>query len=152
MLDSIIQRRLEGALSAIARRLAVRGVQGEGVALAALAAGLAAALLAGSTLYVWALAFLVLNRVLGAIEKALARVGAAGDFSFYLSVTGDALFWGAFVLAFAWTIPEAAQVAAVLLFALMVLAVGELAFALSGARRGLRGEAGGALSRLVEET
>ena len=157
MLDSSLQIRLQGPLTEIGRRLAANGVKAEALVALGFGAGVLAAVLAASGLYLAALLLLVVNRILGAVEKAMARAGGGSDFSFFLATALDLAFWGAFVLAFAFADHAAALVSAILLFALMTLAGTSLAFALAGVRRGLAGEPAtadgvGILARLVEET
>lgn len=157
MLDRALHNSLAGPLAEIARRLAAKGVKPEAATLGGFGAGLLAAVLAGSGLTLGALFLLIVNRAAGLIEKALARLGEGGGFAFYLAVVCDAVFWGAFVLAFAFADSGAALVAAILLFALMTLASSALAFALAGARGSLAADPAGPgitglLARLVEES
>jgi hypothetical protein len=157
MLDAMLQAGLGGPLSALSRRLAARGVGGEAVLVAGFAAGLAAAVLAASGVTWVALALLLVNRLCGALEKGMDGPGAGGPFAFYLATTLELVFWGAFVLAFAFTEPGTARAAAFLLFALMTLGGSALAFALAGVRRGLAADVPSAslpgfFARLVEQS
>lgn len=152
MLDAAISQRLNPFTSKIAQRFLVWGLNGETVVLIGIVLGLVASFLAGLSLYIWALFFLLVNRAFGLIEKSLFQIDTTKERSFYLFILGDVFFWGSFVLAFAFSHSGATLVAAALMFSLMIYSTTSLAFVSSALRNELSHDESPPLARLVEET
>lgn len=152
MLDTAISTRLNPLTSKISHRFLMWGFHGETVVLAAIAMGFMAALLAGLSLYIWALFFLLLNRAFSLIEKSLFQIDTVKERTLYLSVLSDVFLWGSFALAFAFSNSGATLVAAVFLFSLMIYSTTVLAFVLSAQRKEIIQDRSPKLARLVEET
>jgi phosphatidylglycerophosphate synthase len=146
MLDGVLRGHIDRATAPIGARLAGMGVSANQVTLAGLVLGLiAAGLIAAGSGLVWALSFILANRVLDGLDGAVARAktgsGRKTDFGGYLDITCDFVFYGAIPLAFAVRAPENALPAAVLLAAFYVNGASFLGFAIFAAKRSLAPDA-----------
>jgi phosphatidylglycerophosphate synthase len=80
--------------------------------------------------YQWALAAILLNRLLDGLDGAVARDTGITDRGGFLDITLDFIFYAAVVLGFALADPANALAAATLLFAFMGTGSSFLAFAI----------------------
>ncbi|MBU6372399.1 MAG: CDP-alcohol phosphatidyltransferase family protein [Alphaproteobacteria bacterium] len=144
MFDAALRRLIDPPLDAVARGLAAAGIGANAVTLAGAAVAIAvgAAIVAGA--YGWALALIVLNRVLDGLDGAIARRAGATDFGGYLDTVCDYLFYGVVPLAFAIADPAGAGAAAAAVLASFCLTASSyLAFAALAAKNGLTTRARG---------
>lgn len=108
MLDATLRPFKDAALARPARRLG-RWVSPGAVTAAALAAGLAAAGMAGRRLYGAALALWLVGRLLDGLDGAVARQrGRADDLGAYLDMVADTLVYAAIPLGIAVGVDERA--------------------------------------------
>jgi phosphatidylglycerophosphate synthase len=145
MLDAAMRHLIDPALTRAGRWLALRGVGADGVTLAGLALGLAAAaLIATGAATVLALIPLLLSRIADGLDGAVARVRGKTDFGGFLDIGCDFLFYGAIPMAFVLRDPGANGVAgAFLLMTFYANGATFLGFAIMAAKRGLETRARG---------
>jgi phosphatidylglycerophosphate synthase len=145
MLDATMRHLIDPALTRAGRWLAARGIGADGVTLAGLALGLAAAaLIATGAATVLALIPLLLSRIADGLDGAVARVRGKTDFGGFLDIGCDFLFYGAIPMAFVLRDPGANGVAgAFLLMTFYANGATFLGFAIMAAKRGLETRARG---------
>jgi phosphatidylglycerophosphate synthase len=145
MLDGLLRGVIDAPLSRGGRWLADRGASPDGVTVAGLVFGLAAAGL------IWAgwsglivLALLFASRLADGLDGAVARARGKTDFGGYLDIVCDFVFYGAVPLAFVLRDPSAnAAAGAFLLFSFYVNAATFLGYAILAEKRGLTTRARG---------
>ncbi len=130
MLDGAVRKLLDPVFNVIARYLAKTGISANFITLAAVLVGLAVLIPLTLQNYLVALALIVVNRLMDALDGAVARRNGITDLGGFFDVVGDFIFFGAVVLGFALAAPEAnALAAAWLLFAFMGAEASFLAYA-----------------------
>lgn len=130
MLDGAVKKVLAPVFSGIARQLVKTGLSANFVTLTAVVVGLAVLIPLALQNYTLALALIVVNRLLDALDGAVARHNGITDLGGFFDVVGDFIFFGAVVLGFALADSDAnALAAAWLLFAFMGAEASFLAYA-----------------------
>lgn len=130
MLDGAIKKVLNPIFGGIARYLAKTGISANAITLTAVVVGLAVLIPLALQNYLAALALIAVNRLLDALDGAVARRNGITDLGGFFDVVGDFIFFGAVVLGFALADPQAnALAAAWLLFAFMGAEASFLAYA-----------------------
>lgn len=107
MLDAAARRLIDPPLNRLGRALARRGATADGVTLAGLALGLAAAALIALGAPLWALLPLLASRLADGLDGAVARATRKTDWGGYLDIAADFAFYGAIPLAFVLADPAA---------------------------------------------
>ncbi len=130
MLDGAVKKVLNPVFGGIARYLAKTGISANAITLTAVVVGLAVLIPLALENYMAALALIAVNRLLDALDGAVARRNGITDLGGFFDVVGDFIFFGAVVLGFALADTEAnALAAAWLLFAFMGAEASFLAYA-----------------------
>ena len=139
MLDGWMRPVIDPILGRIGKTLAAQRVTADGVTLAGLALGLAAAgVIALGGMGFWALVPLLASRVADGLDGAVARVRGKTDFGGYLDIVCDFLFYAAIPLAFVLRDPGANGVAgAVLLASFYVNGATFLGYAVLAEKKGM---------------
>lgn len=117
MLDRQMRLVIDPPLNAAGRQLARAGVTADGVTLAGLILGLAAAAMIAVGYPTGALLPLLISRVADGLDGAVARATQKTDFGGYLDITADFLFYGAVPFAFVILDPTAHGLAGAFLLA-----------------------------------
>jgi len=142
MFDRRVLELSRGFLSALAARLAARGIRADHVSWFGFVAGLVAVPLIALQQSFWAILPILVNRLFDGVDGALARRVGATDRGAFLDIALDFLFYSSIPLAFAIADPTAnALPAAVLIYAFVGTGSTFLAFAIIAAKRGLAGTA-----------
>jgi phosphatidylglycerophosphate synthase len=130
MLDGPVKKVIRPVFDGVATYVARLGISANLITLTAAIVGLAVLIPLTTQDYAVALMVIVLNRVLDALDGAVARRSGITDLGGFFDVVGDFIFFGAVVLGFALANPEAnALAAAWLLFAFMGSEASFLAYA-----------------------
>ena len=138
MLDTLMRPLVDGPLNSAGRALAQRGVSANAVTLTGLGVGLLAAGAILLQLSVLAFALIIANRVIDALDGAVARAKTTTDAGGYLDIVVDYVFYGSVPLAFALVDPATNAVpAAALLASFCLTCASFLAFATIAAKRGI---------------
>lgn len=127
---------IRSPLSQLAKPLCRAGISANQVSLTGFAIGMLALPLLAFGCYQWALAAILLNRLLDGLDGAVARETGITDCGGFLDITLDFIFYAAVVLGFALAAPANALPAATLLFAFMGTGSSFLAFAIMAGKRG----------------
>lgn len=136
MLDGAVKRLFDPVFDGVARYLARTGVSANFITLTAVAVGLAVLIPLAMQNYLLALGLIAVNRVLDALDGAVARRNGITDLGGFFDVVGDFIFFGAVVLGFALAEPAANSLAASwLLFAFMGSEASFLAYAALAEKR-----------------
>ncbi len=137
MFDGMMRRLIDPPLNRAGRWLAARGVGANGVTLAGLGFGLAAAGMIAIGVPAWAaLGPLLVGRVFDGLDGAVARATTKTDFGGYLDIFCDFVFYAAIPLAFVLRDPATNGVAgAFLLASFYVNAASFLGFAILAEKR-----------------
>jgi phosphatidylglycerophosphate synthase len=144
MLDALVRPWIDPPLNACGRRLAAAGITADGLTIAGLGAGLAAAVSIATQHFGIGLLLLGLSRVSDGLDGAVARNSAPTDRGGYLDIVCDYAFYAAIPLAFAFASPARnALPAAALLASFVMTGTSFLAFATLAAKRGLETAAQG---------
>lgn len=144
MLDGALTKISDPVFDVIARYLARTGISANAITLAAGAVGLAVLVPLALQNYFWALAVILLNRLLDALDGAVARRNGITDLGGFFDVVGDFIFFGAVVLGFALADPAAnALAAAWLLFSFMGVEASFLGYAALAEKRRFHNESQG---------
>lgn len=146
MFDAKIRPRIDPVLNAQGARLAARGIRPDQVTLAGLGFGLLAAVLVGLGIMGWALAAILLSRLLDGLDGAVARAGQPSAFGGYLDIVCDFAFYGAIPLAFVVLDPSNGLAAAFLLFSFYVNGATFLGYAVLAEKREMKTEERGVKS------
>jgi phosphatidylglycerophosphate synthase len=130
MLDGAVKKVLGPVFNGIARQLAKTGISANVITLTAVVVGLSVLIPLALQNYLVALGLIAVNRLLDALDGAVARRNGITDLGGFFDVVGDFIFFGAVVLGFALADTEAnALAAAWLLFAFMGAEASFLAYA-----------------------
>ncbi len=129
---------IRSPLTQLAKPLCRAGISANQVSLTGFAIGMLALPLLAFGGYQWALAAILLNRLLDGLDGAVARETGITDCGGFLDITLDFIFYAAVVLGFALAAPANALPAATLLFAFMGTGSSFLAFAIMAGKRGDR--------------
>lgn len=144
MLDGAVKKLTSPLFDGIAGYLARTGLPANAITLAAVAVGLAVLIPLTLQNYMLALAFIATNRILDALDGAVARRSGITDLGGFFDVVGDFIFFGAVVLGFALADPAANALAASwLLFAFMGAEASFLAYAVLAEKRHFHTESHG---------
>ena len=138
MLDAAIQPLQRRALNPIARRMVARGARADNVTLTGFVLGIVAMQLVMQQLYLAALEFILLNRLLDGLDGAIARLTHPTDRGAFLDIALDFFFYAMIPLGFALADPaQNALAAATVITAFVGTGSSFLAFAVIAAQRGL---------------
>lgn len=144
MLDGAAKKLTDPVFDTIARYLAKTGISANAITLAAGAIGLAVLIPLALQNYLWALAVILINRLLDALDGAVARRNGITDLGGFFDVVEDFIFFGAVVLGFALADPDAnALAAAWLLFSFMGAEASFLGYAALAEKRQFQHESQG---------
>ena len=133
-----LQRRL---LRPMALGLVTFGVRADQVTITGFLLGIVALPLLASEQYIWALVFILLNRVLDGIDGEVARLTITTDRGAFLDIALDFVFYALIPLGFALAnVTENALAAAVLLAAFVGTGSSFLAFSLMAQKRKLQAQ------------
>jgi phosphatidylglycerophosphate synthase len=133
-----LQRRL---LRPIALGLVTFGVRADQVTITGFLLGIVALPLLASEQYIWALVFILLNRLLDGIDGEVARLTITTDRGAFLDIALDFVFYALIPLGFALAnVTENALAAAVLLAAFVGTGSSFLAFSLMAEKRKLHAQ------------
>jgi phosphatidylglycerophosphate synthase len=133
-----LQRRL---LRPMALGLVTFGVRADQVTITGFLVGIVALPLLASEQYIWALVFILLNRLLDGIDGELARLTITTDRGAFLDIALDFVFYALIPLGFALAnVTENALAAAVLLAAFVGTGSSFLAFSLMAEKRKLHAQ------------
>ena len=139
MFDKQIFAWTEKPAVTIAAALRRRGIGADRLTLAGFAAGLAALPLLAGGHYLWALLFILLNRLCDGLDGVVARLDRTSDRGAFLDVALDFFFYASVPFGFALADPEAnALAAAFLLFGFIGTGSSFLALAVLAERQGRR--------------
>ena len=138
MLDRKILDLTRSTLLSLARKLAAKGVRADQVSWLGFLLGLCAVPLIALQHELWAIVFILLNRLADGIDGSIARLTTPTDRGAFLDIALDFLFYSAIPLAFALANPQQNALAAVtLLYAFVGTGSSFLAFAVIAAKRQL---------------
>lgn len=130
MLDGAARKLFDPLSNVIARYLARTGIPANVITIVGLVVGVAVLIPLALQDYVAALVLILINRVLDALDGAVARRNGITDLGGFFDVVGDFIFFGAVVLGFALADPQANALAACwLLFSFMGTEASFLAYA-----------------------
>lgn len=146
MFDAALRAKFGERIEETGRAVARIGISGD--ALTALGVVLCVPLFVAlaQQSYLWALLFLLLNRLMDLLDGPVARARGPSPLGGYFDIVSDYVFYGGFVFFFALGAPETALYAAFLLFSFVLSGSSFLAFAILAARYGWASEAQGAKS------
>lgn len=131
MLDSIALQLIEPAVKHVAKRLQATGITANQISLIGFAIGLVAAICIAFNEFIFGLIFILISRLLDALDGAVARLNQATDAGGFLDICLDFIFYASIPLAFAFANPnQNSLAAAVLLFCFIGTASSFLAFAI----------------------
>lgn len=144
MLDTTARRLIDPPLNRLGATLAGMGVTANGVTLAGLVLGMAAAGLVALGEPGWALVPLLASRLADGLDGAVARATKGTDFGGYLDIFCDFLFYGAIPAAFVFMDPGANALAgAFLLVSFYVNGTSFLGFAILAEKHEMKSDARG---------
>ena len=146
MFDAALVARLKSPLSRIAKPLVQRGVTANQLTWIGFGIGVLGALAVSLDALEWALACLLLNRLLDGLDGAVARASTPTDAGAFLDIVLDFLIYSLYPLAFALRDPSDALAAAFLIFSFVATGTTFLAFSIFAKARGLEN------SRLKEKS
>jgi phosphatidylglycerophosphate synthase len=139
MIDARILPLQHKLLHPIALQLVRIGVRADQVSIAGFLVGVGALPLLATQHYLWALAFILSNRLLDGLDGQVARITRSTDRGAFLDITLDFMFYALIPLGFAFADSTAnALAAAVLLAAFIGTGSSFLAFSLMAEKRGLQ--------------
>jgi phosphatidylglycerophosphate synthase len=139
MIDARILPLQHKLLHPIALQLVRIGVRADQVSIAGFLVGVGALPLLATQHYLWALAFILSNRLLDGLDGQVARLTRSTDRGAFLDITLDFMFYALIPLGFALANSTAnALAAAVLLAAFIGTGSSFLAFSLMAEKRGLQ--------------
>jgi phosphatidylglycerophosphate synthase len=140
MLDAPLRKLIDPYIARAAAPVAGTGISANQVTLAGFAVALAALASIATEHYLFGLVFIVLNRLLDALDGAVARQTAATDLGGYLDIALDFVFYGGVPFAFALADPGRALAASFLIFSFIGTGSTFLTYAVFAARRGVETE------------
>ena len=136
MFDARLRPLIDPPLNAMGRAFARSGIGANAVTLAGLIPALGAGLAIAHQHYLFALALILLNRLLDGLDGAVARVRGITDLGGYLDTLADFVFYVAVPLGFGFALAANAAPAMVLIASFTLTGVSFLAFAAIAAKRG----------------
>jgi phosphatidylglycerophosphate synthase len=137
MFDTHLAAWIKPSIDGMAKKLASRGLQANHITIAGFVVGLAGSGFIANTHYLTGLLFILVSRLLDALDGAVARQTSATNQGAFLDITLDFIFYASVPLAFAIANPSAnALAAATLLFGFMGTASSFLAYASVAAKQG----------------
>ena len=138
MLDRRILDLTRSTLDAIAKKLVTAGIKTDHITCFGLAIGLGAVPLIATGHEIWAILFILANRLADGLDGSMARMTVATDRGAFLDIAFDFLFYSAIPLAFALANPQQnALAAATLIYAFIGTGSTFLAFAVIAAKRNI---------------
>jgi len=146
MLDTTARKLIDPPLNKIASHLSKIGLTGTSMTLIGFTFGLIACVSAFYNLYIFALAFLILNRVCDGLDGAVARArNEASDFGGYLDIVLDFFIYAGFpfVMALGMNDTTCFMAVAFVIFAMVTTGVSFLAYATIAAKRDMVTESQG---------
>lgn len=143
MFDAKIRPLIDPPLNAIGRRLARMGFTANSITLIGLGFGLGGAFAVSQGQYGWALALVVISRILDGLDGAVARATKKTAFGGYLDIVCDFIFYVSFPLAFGIADPANLLPALALVAAFTITGISFLAFAVTAAEQGVETSAHG---------
>lgn len=143
MFDAKIRPLIDPPLNAAGRGLARIGVTANGVTLLGLGFGLGAAYAITIQHFGWALALVVISRMLDGLDGAVARATEKTAFGGYLDIVCDFIFYVSIPLAFGIADPANLLPALALVAAFTITGISFLAFAVTAAEQGAETNAHG---------
>jgi len=147
MLDGVIRKRIDPVLDRLGRSLADLGVTANAVTLAALALGIAAAVLIAGGAPLTGLVLLLASRLGDGLDGAVAKATRPTDFGGFLDIVLDFAFYGAIPLGFVVADPAANGIAgATLLLSFYINGASFLAYAVMAEKHGLSSDSRGTKS------
>lgn len=135
MIDTRLRRAVDPPLNALARLLIRTGLTANQVTVAGFVIGLLAVPLLALELYGWALAVILVNRVLDGLDGSMARMTVVTDRGGYLDIVLDFIFYAAIPFGFILGQPDAAIPGAFLIFSFVGSGSSFLGFAVFAAKR-----------------
>ncbi|QTD55205.1 CDP-alcohol phosphatidyltransferase family protein [Parasphingorhabdus cellanae] len=143
MFDAKIRPLIDPPLNAVGRGLAKIGLTANMVTLLGLGFGLGAAYAVTVQHYDWALALVVVSRILDGLDGAVARATQKTAFGGYLDIVCDFIFYVSIPLAFGIADPVNLLPAVTLVAAFTITGISFLAFAVTAAEQGAETSAHG---------
>ncbi len=143
MFDAKIRPLIDPPLNAAGRGLARIGFTANGVTLLGLGFGLGAAYAITIQHFGWALALVVISRMLDGLDGAVARATEKTAFGGYLDIVCDFIFYVSIPLAFGIADPANLLPALALVAAFTITGISFLAFAVTAAEQGAETSAHG---------
>lgn len=143
MFDAKIRPLIDPPLNAVGRGLARIGLTANSITLLGLGFGLGGAYAVSQNHYGWALALVVISRILDGLDGAVARATQKTAFGGYLDIVCDFIFYVSIPLAFGIADPVNLMSALVLVSAFTITGISFLAFAVTAAEQGAETSAHG---------
>ncbi|PSJ43463.1 hypothetical protein C7I55_03665 [Sphingomonas deserti] len=143
MLDARLRPIIDVPLNSIGQWLAGRGIGANGVTMAGMVVGLAAAAAIGQGEYRTGLLLILVNRLLDGLDGAIARASRLTDFGGYLDIVADFVFYVAVPVGFGLASPSNLVPALLLVASFALTGISFLAFATLAAKRGIETAAHG---------
>ena len=141
MIDALVLPWQQRLLKPIAKHIVRLGIGADQITLLGFVLGIGALPFIVTQHYLWALVFILGNRVLDGLDGEVARLTRTTDRGAFLDIALDFAFYAAVPLAFAFANPATnALAAAVLLTAFIGTGSSFLAFSLLAAKRGLQAQ------------
>ena len=138
MLDRKVLDLSRTVLLSLAQKLSAHRIRADQVSWLGFALGLCAVPLIALQHELWAIVFILLNRLADGIDGSIARITAPTDRGAFLDIALDFLFYSAVPLAFALANPQQnALAAATLIYAFVGTGSSFLAFAVIAAKRNI---------------
>jgi phosphatidylglycerophosphate synthase len=139
MFDGVARKVLDPVLTKAGTWAAAQGFRANQATLAGLALGvLAAVIIAADLPAAWALAPLLVNRILDGLDGAMARAKGKTDFGGFLDIVADFAFYGLIPFAFALRDGTNAQAASFLLLTFYINGASFLGFAILAEKRAMQ--------------
>ncbi|WP_422345763.1 CDP-alcohol phosphatidyltransferase family protein [Parasphingorhabdus sp.] len=136
MFDAKIRPLIDPPLNAVGRGLARIGFTANSITLLGLGFGLGGAYAVSQEHYGWALALVVLGRILDGLDGAVARATQKTAFGGYLDIVCDFIFYVSIPLAFGIANPANLLPALMLVTAFTITGISFLAFAVTAGEQG----------------
>ncbi len=143
MFDAKLRPLIDPALNRLGRSIAALGIGANGVTLAGMVIGVAAAVAIATGHISLGLTGILLNRLLDGLDGAVARATRLTDFGGFLDIVADFVFYVGVPVGFAFAAPANGLAAAVLLATFALTGTSFLAFATIAAKRGIETTAHG---------
>lgn len=143
MFDARLRPLIDPPLNAAGRGLARAGITADGLTLAGMVIGLAAATVIALGYFGIGLALILANRLLDGLDGAVARATRMTDFGGYFDIVGDFVFYASIPVGFAIADPANQLPSVVLLGSFALTGTSFLAYAVIAAKRGVETQAHG---------